>query len=182
MKWSEAAINTCFILLFWNLQSIISGNDFREDFFLITVANGKRKTFYLELNLFSFVSKSLIVNSRSLTLSRKGFERVKVLCYLHFFEKHKICRNRTKSLLIIQENDWSVGLVSLRKRTCARLELKETKNITHFAGAFRNNIEKKSQKLRPKFKKYVCYIFADIICSVCNPVQVVIFCKNVLVL
>ena len=29
------------------------------------------------------------------------------------------------------------------------------------AEAFRNNIEKKAQKPRPKFKKYVCYIFTD---------------------
>ena len=50
------------------------------------------------------------------------------------------------------------------------------------AGTFRNNIAKKPQKLRPKLKKYVCYVFTDNICSVCNLVQVTFFCKNVLVL
>ena len=46
------------------------------------------------------------------------------------------------------------------------------------AGAFRNNIAKATAKT----EKYVCYIFTDNICSVCNPMQVVIFCKNVLAL
>ena len=50
------------------------------------------------------------------------------------------------------------------------------------AGAFRNYVEHKPQKSRPKLKKYVCYIFTDKICSVCNSMQVVIFCKNVLIL
>ena len=47
------------------------------------------------------------------------------------------------------------------------------------AGAFRNNIKKEPSKSRPKLKKYV-YIFTDNICSACNPMQVVVFCKNVL--
>ena len=50
------------------------------------------------------------------------------------------------------------------------------------AGAFWNNIEKEPQKLRPKLKKYVYYIFTDNICSDCSPVQVVAFCKNILIL
>ena len=50
------------------------------------------------------------------------------------------------------------------------------------ACACRNKIENKPQKSRPKLKKYVCYIFTDNICSVCNLMQVVIFCKNVLIL
>ena len=49
------------------------------------------------------------------------------------------------------------------------------------AGAFRNNMEKGQQKPRPKFKKYVYYIFTVNICSACNPMQVVAFCKNVLI-
>ena len=48
--------------------------------------------------------------------------------------------------------------------------------------AFGNNIEKKRQKPCPNFKKYICYIFAENICSACNPLQVVIFCKNILIL
>ena len=50
------------------------------------------------------------------------------------------------------------------------------------AGAFGNNIGKEPQKPRPKLKKYVYYIFTENICSVCNPMQVVVFCKNVLIL
>ena len=50
------------------------------------------------------------------------------------------------------------------------------------AGASRNDIEKKPQKPHPKLKKYVCYIFTGNIYSVCNLMQVVIFCKNVLIL
>ena len=50
------------------------------------------------------------------------------------------------------------------------------------AGASRNDIEKKPQKPHPKLKKYVCYIFTDNIYSVFNLMQMVIFCKNVLIL
>ena len=46
------------------------------------------------------------------------------------------------------------------------------------AGEFRNNIEKKTQKLRPKLEKNVCYIFTDNICSVCIPMQVIIFLQK----
>ena len=48
------------------------------------------------------------------------------------------------------------------------------------AGAFRNNLEKELQKPRPKLKKYVCFIFTENICSAGNPIQVVVFGKNVL--
>ena len=44
------------------------------------------------------------------------------------------------------------------------------------AGAFGNNIEKERQKPRLKLKKY--YIFTENICSACNPMQVVVFCKK----
>ena len=50
------------------------------------------------------------------------------------------------------------------------------------AGAFQNNIEKEPQKPHPKFKKYVHHIFAENICSACSPMQVAVFCKNVLTL
>ena len=50
------------------------------------------------------------------------------------------------------------------------------------AGASRNDIEKKPQKPHPKLKKYVCYIFTDNIYSVFNLMQMVICCKNVLIL
>ena len=49
------------------------------------------------------------------------------------------------------------------------------------AGAFGNNIEKEPQKPRPKLKKRVYYIFTENICSACNPMQVVVFCKHVLI-
>ena len=49
-------------------------------------------------------------------------------------------------------------------------------------GAFRNNIEKKLEKPRPKLKNYVCYIFTGNSCSICNPMQLVSFCENVLIL
>ena len=45
------------------------------------------------------------------------------------------------------------------------------------AGAFGNNIEEEPQKLGPKFKKYVHYMFTENIFSTCNPMQVVGFCK-----
>ena len=47
-------------------------------------------------------------------------------------------------------------------------------------GAFGNNIEKQPQKPRWKLIKYVYY--TGYICSACNPVQMVVFCKNVLIL
>ena len=46
------------------------------------------------------------------------------------------------------------------------------------AGAFESNTGKEPQK----YEKYVCYIFTENICSACNPVQVVVFCKHVLIL
>ena len=50
------------------------------------------------------------------------------------------------------------------------------------AGAFGNNIEKEPQKSRPKLKKYVYYISRENICSACNLMQLVAFCKHVLLL
>ena len=50
------------------------------------------------------------------------------------------------------------------------------------AGAFGNNIEKEPQKPQPKLKKYVYYIFTENNCSARNPMQVVVFYKNVLIL
>ena len=47
--------------------------------------------------------------------------------------------------------------------------------LTQETGAFGNNIEKESQKSRPKLKKYVCYIVTENICSACNPMQMVVF-------
>ena len=49
------------------------------------------------------------------------------------------------------------------------------------AGAFRNN-RKETAKATAKTEKYVCYIFTDNICSVCNPMQVIIFCKSASIL
>ena len=50
------------------------------------------------------------------------------------------------------------------------------------AGAFGNNIGKKPQKPRPKLKNKCTYIFTENICSACNSMQIVGFCKHVLVL
>ena len=50
------------------------------------------------------------------------------------------------------------------------------------ARAFGNNFEKEPQKPRPKLKKYVYYIFTENICSVCSVMQVVVSCKNILIL
>ena len=49
-------------------------------------------------------------------------------------------------------------------------------------GAFGNNIEKELQKRHPKLKKYGYYIFTENICSACNPMQVVVFLQNILIL
>ena len=50
------------------------------------------------------------------------------------------------------------------------------------AGAYRNNVEKELKKPRPELKKYVYYIFTENIYSACNPMQVVVFCKNISIL
>ena len=39
------------------------------------------------------------------------------------------------------------------------------------AGAFANNIEKESQKPRPKLKKCVYYVFTENICSACSQLK-----------
>ena len=49
-------------------------------------------------------------------------------------------------------------------------------------GSLGNNKEKEPQKLHPKLTKYVYYIFPENIWSAYNPMQVVVFCKNVLIL
>ena len=41
---------------------------------------------------------------------------------------------------------------------------------------------KGTAKATPKIEKICMYIFTDNICSACNPVQVVVFSKNVLIL
>ena len=50
------------------------------------------------------------------------------------------------------------------------------------AGVFGNNTEKEPQKPRPKLEKYEYYVFTENIYSACNPINVVVFCKNVLIL
>ena len=54
--------------------------------------------------------------------------------------------------------------------------------LSQEAGAFGNNIEKEPQKPRPKFTNYAYYIFSENICSGRSLKQVVVFCKNVLIL
>ena len=51
------------------------------------------------------------------------------------------------------------------------------------AGAFGNNKGKKPQKPRSKLKSmHSYYIFAENICFACNPMQAVVYCKNILIL
>ena len=50
------------------------------------------------------------------------------------------------------------------------------------AGIFGNNIGKEPQKPRPKIEKYVYYTFIKNICPDHNPMQMVVFCKYVLIL
>ena len=54
--------------------------------------------------------------------------------------------------------------------------------LSQETGDFGNNIEKESQKQRPKLKKYIYYIFQESIYSACSLIQMVVFCKNVLIL
>ena len=49
------------------------------------------------------------------------------------------------------------------------------------AGAFGNNIEKEPQKPRPKLGKYSNHIVTENVCSACSPMQVIVFCKHVLI-
>ena len=44
------------------------------------------------------------------------------------------------------------------------------------------NIEKEPQRPHSELKKYVFYIFTENICSTCNPMEVVVFWENVLIL
>ena len=46
-------------------------------------------------------------------------------------------------------------------------------------GAFGNKPGKELQKATPKIEKYIYYIFTENICSACNPMQVVVFCKHI---
>ena len=60
------------------------------------------------------------------------------------------------------------------------IEVQCSKNkLTFFlqqeTGAFGNNIGKESQKPRPRLKNM--YIITVSVCSACNPMQVVVFCK-----
>ena len=48
--------------------------------------------------------------------------------------------------------------------------------------AFGSNIEKEPQKSHPKLKRFMCYISTENVCSACDSMQVVIYCKNVLTL
>ena len=46
--------------------------------------------------------------------------------------------------------------------------------------SFWKNHRKGTAKVTPKIEKYAYYIFTENICSACNPMQVVVFCKHVL--
>ena len=54
--------------------------------------------------------------------------------------------------------------------------------LLHEARAFGKIHKKGTANTTPKIEKYVNYIFTENICSSCNPMQVVVFCKNVLIL
>ena len=71
----------------------------------------------------------------------------------------------------------------LLKTEVVLLQQKSFQNFfTIRAGASGNNIEKEPLKPRPKLKKYVCYLFKEDIFSAYGPMQVAVFCKNVLIL
>ena len=42
--------------------------------------------------------------------------------------------------------------------------------------------EKNRKKATLRIERYVYYIFTENICSACNPMQVVVFCKNLVIL
>ena len=50
------------------------------------------------------------------------------------------------------------------------------------ARSFGNKIEKEPQKPHPELKKHACCIFTENICPAWSSMQVVVFCKNVLIL
>ena len=54
-------------------------------------------------------------------------------------------------------------------------------NFFKEAVAFGNNIGKEPQKPHPKLKN-IHYIFTENICSAYHPMQLVVFCKHVLIL
>ena len=67
-----------------------------------------------------------------------------------------------------------------------QIEVQCSKNYFKFfllqeARAFGNNIEK-DHKSHAQNWKNMCYIFTENICSACNPMQVVVFCKRALIL
>ena len=69
-----------------------------------------------------------------------------------------------------------------KNRIHANIEVQCSKNyfknlLEQEAGAFGNNMGKELQKPRPKFKN-MFYTFTVNICSACNPMQVVVFCKH----
>ena len=54
--------------------------------------------------------------------------------------------------------------------------------LTTRSWSFWRKNKKGKAKAMPKIEKYVCYIFTENICSTCNPMQVVVFCEQVLIL
>ena len=104
--------------------------------------------------------------------------------YLNISSKNKTPR-RTKTLISPVLNKilkvWDTLFVLIQVEVqCSQSYFKTF--LPQVAGAFGNNIEKEPQKLCLKLKKYVYYIFTVNICSACSPMQVVFFCKNVLIL
>ena len=68
-----------------------------------------------------------------------------------------------------------------------QIEIQCSKNyfkicLSQEAGASVNNKEKESQKSNPKLKICMFQIFIKNICSASNLVQVVVFCKHILIL
>ena len=70
-------------------------------------------------------------------------------------------------------------------KVCLQVEVQLSINyfkmfLPQKAGTFGNNMEKEAQEPLPKLKKYVYYIYRVHLLRL-NPMQVVLFCKNVLI-
>ena len=80
-----------------------------------------------------------------------------------------------KNILKIRDTLWAHTNKSTAQQEKSRIfSSQET-------GALGNNVEEEPQKPRPILKKYICLIFTGNICSACNPMQAVVFCKHVLI-
>ena len=132
---------------------------------------------FCTLNLESFLYESLCHIS-PLFLSQRN----ELFSWTHILKK---TLRRTKMLLF---PDWNKILKIWDKLfELIQIEVQCSKSyfkmfLSQENAASEKNIEKESQKPRPKLQKYVNEILNDHICSVCNVMQVIAFCKHILIL